>query len=133
MGTKFKKQDLRSLLAHYALSGALSLELEAFQTLVADRRRLLGERDQTFRMFDALDTSRRGYLDLRGFQEACADSCRPAALRACEIFHDLDRSRAGAVTVADFEAYLAGTDDGAALRGKASHSTLCQKYPPSLY
>mmetsp|Transcript_130334 Transcript_130334/g.416874 ORF Transcript_130334/g.416874 Transcript_130334/m.416874 type:complete len:181 (-) Transcript_130334:163-705(-) len=116
-GTKFRKQDLRAMLAQYSPPSTPGVGLEAFRALVADRRRLLGERDRAFRMFTALDLRGRGYLDLRTFSDACSSVGRPVARRACEIFHDMDRSKTGMVTVADFEAYLSGASD---LDGKTS-------------
>mmetsp|Transcript_116742 Transcript_116742/g.326575 ORF Transcript_116742/g.326575 Transcript_116742/m.326575 type:complete len:146 (+) Transcript_116742:79-516(+) len=106
-GAKFKKEDLRCLMLQFSSNGEEMGE-DAFRRLVEERRRLLGERDRAFRMFTALDAEGRGFLDLASFEEALAGACRPAAARACEIFHDMDHAKAGMVTVADFEAYLAG-------------------------
>merc|ERR1719183_357640 len=97
-GFKFKKQDLRSLFAQYAATAESGLPLAAFEALVQERQRLLGERDRAYRMFTALDTSGQGYLDLRAFRDACDAACKPAAQRSNEIFYEMDRSKSGVVT-----------------------------------
>ncbi|CAE8689677.1 unnamed protein product, partial [Polarella glacialis] len=99
--------DLRDIVSEFA-PHAPGLCLEAFEILVAERRRIFGERDRALRMFSALDAEDRGYLDLRSFRNLCAATCRPAANRSTEIFYDMDRSKSGSVTFSDFEAYLAG-------------------------
>eukprot|EP00928_Gymnodinium_smaydae_P057030 TRINITY_DN4029_c1_g1_i1.p2 TRINITY_DN4029_c1_g1~~TRINITY_DN4029_c1_g1_i1.p2 ORF type:complete len:146 (+),score=40.69 TRINITY_DN4029_c1_g1_i1:206-643(+) len=107
-GFKFKKADLRLLYAEHAGPGDRGVSPEGFARLVADRQRLFGERDRVYRMFAALDRDGCGYLDLPTFRAALAEACRPAAARADEIFADMDTSRCGAVTLADFEEYLCG-------------------------
>eukprot|EP00929_Paragymnodinium_shiwhaense_P115554 TRINITY_DN84513_c0_g1_i1.p3 TRINITY_DN84513_c0_g1~~TRINITY_DN84513_c0_g1_i1.p3 ORF type:complete len:157 (-),score=39.21 TRINITY_DN84513_c0_g1_i1:55-471(-) len=107
-GFKFKKDDLRNLLEEYAAPNAPGVSRAGFEKLVADRRKLLGERDRAYRMFAALDKENRGCLEMETFQQTFAAVCRPAATRADEIFVAMDRSKSGAVTFADFEAYLAG-------------------------
>mmetsp|Transcript_121250 Transcript_121250/g.223065 ORF Transcript_121250/g.223065 Transcript_121250/m.223065 type:complete len:139 (-) Transcript_121250:77-493(-) len=107
-GFKFKKQDLRVLFSSHASPAVHGVDLQGFQAIVAERRRLLGERDRAYRMFTALDKESQGYLDLRSFHDACASACRPAAARSREIFFEMDRSQSGAVTFTDFESYLAG-------------------------
>uniref|UniRef100_A0A7S0A863 EF-hand domain-containing protein n=1 Tax=Pyrodinium bahamense TaxID=73915 RepID=A0A7S0A863_9DINO len=106
-GFKLKKRHLRGLLARHA-PGAPGLGLAAFLALVGEQRRELGARDRAFRLFAALDTSSRGFLDLAGFRDVCATTCAPAAARAGEIFFEMDKSKSGTVTLTDFEAYLAG-------------------------
>ncbi|CAJ1361045.1 unnamed protein product [Effrenium voratum] len=106
-GFKFKKQDLRDLMDQYS-EPEVGVRLEAFLALVEDRRRVFGERDRALRLFTALDKNDQGFLDLKGFQEVCSDTCRPVARRAAELFQEMDRSKAGSVTFSDFEAFLAG-------------------------
>ncbi|CAE7533846.1 EFCAB11 [Symbiodinium natans] len=93
-GIKFKKQDLRDLMSQYCKQESQGIGLEAFLALVEERRRIFGERDRALRLFSALDKHDNGFLDLRSFHEVCAETCRPAAARATEIFHDMDRSKA---------------------------------------
>eukprot|EP00931_Biecheleriopsis_adriatica_P108338 TRINITY_DN82647_c0_g1_i1.p2 TRINITY_DN82647_c0_g1~~TRINITY_DN82647_c0_g1_i1.p2 ORF type:complete len:150 (+),score=44.91 TRINITY_DN82647_c0_g1_i1:45-494(+) len=107
-GFKFKKQDLRDIMLQYTVPNSPGMQLEAFLALVQERRRLFGERDRALRMFNAMDAQDQGFLDLQTFHTVCLETCRPAASRAKEIFHDMDRSKTGAVTFSDFEAYLIG-------------------------
>merc|ERR1719221_2580277 len=107
-GRKLKKQHVRALFAQHTPSGVCGVTLTAFEELVAEHRRLFGERDHAYRMFASLDEGDKGYLDLATFQQVCASTCRPAATRATEIFFEMDRSKTGAIIFSDFEAYLAG-------------------------
>lgn len=107
-GIKFKKRDVRTWFEEFVPTGASGMSATDFTKLVAARRRFLTEHDHARRLFAALDPCGRGYLELPSFREACACVCRPAASHARDIFYEMDRDKAGVVTFADFQAYLAG-------------------------
>merc|ERR1719221_354905 len=81
-GRKLKKQHVRALFAQHTPSGVCGVTLTAFEELIAEHRRLFGERDQAYRMFASLDEGDRGYLELGSFRSTLASTCKPAAARA---------------------------------------------------
>mmetsp|Transcript_5732 Transcript_5732/g.7650 ORF Transcript_5732/g.7650 Transcript_5732/m.7650 type:complete len:147 (+) Transcript_5732:106-546(+) len=111
LGIKMRKADLRVLLQDYTPPGAPGVTARAFEMLCVEQRRQQSPHDRIARLFDALDTEGRGYLDFKSFSENCSRVTSVAAVRAREIFYEMDQSKAGIVTLADFEAYLAGTPE----------------------
>eukprot|EP00927_Polykrikos_kofoidii_P002703 TRINITY_DN11081_c0_g1_i1.p1 TRINITY_DN11081_c0_g1~~TRINITY_DN11081_c0_g1_i1.p1 ORF type:complete len:141 (+),score=28.97 TRINITY_DN11081_c0_g1_i1:181-603(+) len=106
-GMKMKKAELRDLIAEHVPVRAAGLSQEGFLAVVEERRKLLGEQEQARSMFVALDGDGDGKLDLGSFEVAVAEACRPAGTTLAQmLFRDMDRSRCGIVSFADFEAYL---------------------------